>query len=156
MTKYNIIYSAEIEADNQGEAEARVQMNRNLLQYKKTIKEEDFPRKLEIEVEDGESLKIIRDLLDLKPRLFDNIDFNSITDKSIIYKNNYTGGTIFWADCDRALYRVVFYIPFHVDEARSVKVFHSPRVSFVSPIVNEFIKRDMQNEPSESELNRKF
>jgi len=165
MPKYKIIYSAEVFADNKDDAEYRIQLNKNLLQYMKTISfgeeveelDDDFPqtKPLILDPNDPDHLGIIEDLLGKEAYLIEDFDWDNLV---TLYFNRNTKTEIFKCphkdDLNKEFCMAIFEEPkllMNDEPKRKIMVtetYCDKMSSFVGQIAANFIKMDLENSPN--------
>ena len=144
LKKFRIHYVAEVEAEEQKNAEVRVELSKNLLQHYRT-EEISKPKIADIIIDPKENFEYFLSLLKIKEDAFYDIDKESIT---LLYENRATAGAIYRASTFTQFYDLLFYIPRDTDKVQVIKCICTPLMSTIEPVMGKLIGEDLKNEPN--------
>lgn len=144
LKKFRIHYVAEVEAEEQKNAEVRVELSKNLLQHYRT-EELSAPKIADIVIDPKKEFKIFLELLNIKEDSFYDIDKESIT---LLYENRATAGVIYKASTFTQFYDLIFYIPRNQSNVQVVKCISAPNMSTTEAVIGKLIGEDLKNEPN--------
>lgn len=152
LKKFRIHYVAEVEAEEQKNAEVRVELSKNLLQHYRT-EELSKPKIADIVIDPKEDFDFFLSLTKLKQEPFYDIDEESIT---LLYENRATAGAIYKASTYAQFYDLIFYIPRNRDKTQVVKCISAPNMSTTESVIGKLIGEDLKNDPNIDNPTNKF